>query len=70
MTQIALNINDLSELVKNSVKEAIREERFSLYQVLIPSASKKEMEAINTICGSPKDYDKSEFVDISEWLDK
>ena len=70
MSQIALNIDNIKDLVKESVKEAIREERFSLYQALIPTVSKKEMEEIISECGNPKDYKKNDFLDISDLFEK
>jgi len=34
---------ELKDIIKESVREAIKEERLSLYEVLIPSVSKKSL---------------------------
>ncbi|WP_416666548.1 hypothetical protein [Egbenema bharatensis] len=60
--------NALKQLVKDSVREVLREERLKLCQVLLPFVSDKEMQEIQEKLGSPSDYDKSEFVNMTDWV--
>ncbi|PSB14495.1 hypothetical protein C7B76_16100 [filamentous cyanobacterium CCP2] len=60
--------NAFKQLVKDSVREVLREERLKLCQVLIPFVSGKEMQEIQEKLGSPSDYDKTEFVNMTDWV--
>jgi hypothetical protein len=61
-------ITALKEIIKDSVKEALREERLALYETLIPLVSKKEQKEIEKIHGSPADYNENEFTDLTDWV--
>jgi len=58
------------KIVKESIRDVLREERLSLYEVLIPYVSKKEMREIEERYGSPSDYDEKEFIDLTNWAMK
>ncbi len=60
----------LKEMIKQSVREVIKEERLSLYEILVPYASNKEIDEIHKKYGSPQNYDKEEFVDMTNWIKK
>jgi hypothetical protein len=46
-----METHELRQLVKDSVREVLREERLRLCQVLIPSVSDKEMQEIQAKLG-------------------
>jgi hypothetical protein len=58
----------LKELIKESIREVLREERLSLIQALIPTVSEQEMKEISEKFGSPDNYNQSEFIDMTNWL--
>ncbi|NJO41147.1 MAG: hypothetical protein HC769_02900 [Cyanobacteria bacterium CRU_2_1] len=60
--------NELKQLVKESVREVLREERLKLCQILIPFVSDREMRAIQEKLGSPSNYDKTEFINMTDWV--
>ena len=60
----------LKNLIKESIKELLAEERLNLLDMLIPKVSKKEMAEIDKLYNSPTDYDKKDFVDKTEWFMK
>jgi len=60
----------LKKLLKESLREVLREERLGLYEILLPKVSKKEQKNIEELYGSPKDYNESEFVDMTDWIKK
>ncbi len=58
----------LKQLIKESIREVIQEERLSLIQLLIPTVSEEEMREIRAKFGSPDQYNDEEFVDMNDWL--
>jgi hypothetical protein len=58
----------LKALIKESVREVLREERLSLIQTLIPDVTAKEMKEISEKFGSPDNYNEDDFVDMTDWL--
>jgi hypothetical protein len=67
---MVINEKAFRKIVKESIKDALREERLSLYEVLIPYVSKKELRDIEERYGSPADYDEKEFKDLTDWVMK
>jgi len=61
---------ELKDIIKQSIREAIKEERLSLYEVLIPPVSKREMNEIIKNYGSPDKYNRDDFVDMTDWIKK
>ncbi|HLO87924.1 MAG TPA: hypothetical protein VK203_23355 [Nostocaceae cyanobacterium] len=59
---------ELKALIKESIREVLREERTLLCQVLIPYVSDEEQEELNTELGSPSDYEDEETVDMTDWV--
>ena len=51
-----MEILELKALIKESVREVLREERLLLCQVLMPSVSDEEQAEIETEFGFPSDY--------------
>lgn len=58
-----MEMETLKQLMKESIREVLREERLSLMQVLIPDVSDQEMKEIIKKFDSPDKYDKE---DVSE----
>jgi hypothetical protein len=70
MNTLTIKRNDLKAIIKESVREAIFEERIKLYETLFPSVSKKEMNNIESLYKRPSDYDKKNFKDLTKWINK
>ena len=60
--------DDLKKLIKESIREVLREERLGLCEIMIPRVSKKEMSQIHSELGSPVDYRKDDFTDMTDWV--
>jgi hypothetical protein len=65
---ILMEIQELKAIIKESIREVLREERMLLCQVLIPYVSDEEQEELDEIFGSPSDYQDEELVDMTEWV--
>ncbi|VXD19489.1 conserved hypothetical protein [Planktothrix serta PCC 8927] len=63
-----MEMETLKQLMKESIREVIREERLSLMQVLIPDVSDQEMKEIIKKFDSPEKYDEQDFVDMTTWV--
>ena len=61
---------ELVALIKKSLKEVIKEERYSLIEILIPYVSKKEMVEIQKKVQSPQSFSETEFDDVTDWVKK
>lgn len=59
-----MEIQELKALIKESVREVIREARLSLCQALIPFVSDQEQQEIEAEFGSPDD-DEDEWIDMT-----
>jgi hypothetical protein len=60
-------INMFKKIIKESIKEALQEERALLYDTLIPLVSAKEQKEIESCYGSPDRYHENEFEDLTGW---
>ena len=60
--------NIMKEIFRDVINEVIREERINFYQYVIPTVTKLESRNIEKLYGSPGDYKKEDFVDMSDWL--
>jgi hypothetical protein len=63
-----MEMETLKQLIKESIREVLREERLSLMQVLIPDVSDQEMKEISKKFYSPEKYDEHDFVDMTNWV--
>lgn len=70
MNTLTISKSNLKEIIKESVREAILEERVILYELLIPSVSNKEMADIEMKYKNPSDYKKRNFKDMTDWVNK
>jgi len=60
--------HDLKKLIKESVREVLREERLGLCEIMIPHVSKKELDEIHAKFGSPANYGENYFTDMTDWV--
>lgn len=60
-----MEIQELKSLIKESVREVLREERLLLCQVLMPYVSDEEQAEIEAEFGFPSDYDDDEAIALS-----
>jgi uncharacterized protein with ACT and thioredoxin-like domain len=58
----------LRDIIKESIREVLREERLSLFLALIPFASDKEIHEIEARFSAPSHYDPEEFIDMTDWI--
>jgi hypothetical protein len=58
----------LKDLIKESIREVLKEERLSLYLALIPVVSDKEAREIEAKFSSPSQYNPEEFIDMTDWI--
>jgi len=64
-----MNNIQLKEVIKESIREVLHEERLSLCESLIPYVSKKEMKEIILKYGYPQQYKRDEFIETAEiWI--
>jgi hypothetical protein len=68
MDKITVNKSELRNLITDSVRAVINEEREKLIEILLPYASKKEMNDILKKFGTPKSYKKKDFKDMTKWV--
>ena len=59
---------ELKDIIKQSIREVLKEERLSLYEILIPYLGRKELNEIEKKFGSPKKYNEDDFVDKTAWI--
>jgi hypothetical protein len=58
----------LRQIIKDSIREVLQEERLSLFLALIPFVNEKEVKEIEIKFPSPKNYNPDEFIDMTEWV--
>jgi len=63
-----MEAQELKALLKETICEVLQEERLALCQALIPYISEREMQEIQERLGSPSNYDKAEFVNMTNWV--
>ena len=60
--------SELKVLIKESVREVLREERLLLCQILMPYVSDDEQAEIDADFGSPSDYEDNDLIDMTDWV--
>jgi hypothetical protein len=63
-----MEIHELKALIKDSIREVLREERMLLCKFLIPYVSDEEQEKLNEMFGSPSNYEAEESVDMTDGM--
>ncbi len=62
-----LDAQMLKAIIKESVREVLREEWFKFFEMLLPYVDDAEQADIEATF-DPKDYEDDDFVDISGWF--
>jgi len=65
---ITLDAQALRALIKESVREVMREEWFKFFEMLTPYADDQEQAEIESSF-SPADHQAEEFIDVTDWFD-
>lgn len=63
-----MEIQELKALIKESIREVLREERLLLCKSLVPYISNEEQAEIENEFGSPSDYKDEELIDMTHWV--
>ncbi len=63
-----METQDLKNIIKESLREVLREERLLLCQILMPYISDEEQQELETEFGLPKDHEAEEVVDMTDWI--
>lgn len=64
---ISLDAQALKALIKESVREVMREEWFKFFEMLTPHVDDEEQADIEANF-SPSDYDDEDFIDVTDWF--
>jgi hypothetical protein len=63
-----MEIQELKALIKESMREVLREERLMLCKVLMPYVDDTEQVELEAEFGSPTDYAEEETFDMTDWV--
>jgi predicted ribonuclease toxin of YeeF-YezG toxin-antitoxin module len=66
MDTIQIEKDTIKELIRESMREVIHEERMNFYKAIIPTVSDEEMQDIIQKSGAPSDYDIDDFEEFDE----
>ena len=58
----------LKALIKESLREVLREERLNFSQLFMPYVSDDEQAEIDTAVGSPEASGAEEWIDLTDWV--
>ncbi|MGB3308144.1 MAG: hypothetical protein WBG32_18440 [Nodosilinea sp.] len=64
---ITLDAQALKALIKESVREVMREEWFKFFEMLTPYVDDEEQADIEANF-SPRDYEDTDFIDVTGWF--
>jgi hypothetical protein len=59
---------ELKDLIKETLREVLREERLILCKILMPYVDDAEQAELEAEFGSPTDYDEDEVIDMTAWV--
>lgn len=63
-----MEIQELRMIIKETMREVLREERLILCKLLMPYVDDAEQAELEAEFGSPSDYANDEAVDMTEWV--
>ncbi|MCY7275198.1 MAG: hypothetical protein LH702_16045 [Phormidesmis sp. CAN_BIN44] len=63
-----MEIQELKLLIKETMREVLREERLVLCKILIPYVDDAEQAELESEFGSPTDYSEDEATDMTAWV--
>ena len=58
----------LKTLIKESIREVLREEILLLCHMLMPYVSDQEQQDLDTTFGLPQDYETEDVTDLTDWI--
>ena len=59
---------ELKNLIKESFREVLREERLLLCNILMPYVNDQEQKEVDQKLGKLQEYKKEKLIDINYWL--
>ena len=65
-----METQELKNLIKESVREVLREERLLFCNMLMPYVSDQEQKELDQELGKPQDYENEELIDMTDWVKK
>lgn len=63
-----MEIQELKTLIKETMREVLREERLILCKILTPYVDDVEQAELEAEFGSPNEYDEAESIDMTAWV--
>ncbi|WP_446865853.1 hypothetical protein [Phormidesmis sp. 146-12] len=63
-----MEIQELKMLIKETMREVLREERLMLCKILVPYVDDAEQAELEAEFGSPADYNEDEATDMTAWV--
>lgn len=63
-----MEIQELQTLIKEAMREVLREERLILCKLLMPYVDDAEQVELEAEFGSPTDYEDDEAIDMTAWV--
>ncbi len=63
-----MEIHELKTVIKETMREVLREERLMLCKILVPYVTDAEQSELEAEFGSPTDYSEDESVDMTAWV--
>ena len=63
-----MEIQELKALIKESMREVLREERLLLCKILMPYVDDAEQAELEAEFGLPSDYTEEETIDMTNWV--
>lgn len=63
-----VEIQELRMLIKETMREVLREERLILCKLLMPYVDDAEQADLEAEFGSPTDYEDNEVIDMTTWV--
>ena len=63
-----MEIQELKLLIKETMREVLREERLMLCKILVPYVDDAEQAELEAEFGSPTNYSEDEAVDMTAWV--
>ncbi|MBW4474675.1 MAG: hypothetical protein KME45_30500 [Stenomitos rutilans HA7619-LM2] len=63
-----VEIQELKLLIKETMREVLREERLMLCKILMPYVDDAEQAELEAEFGSPTDYSEDEAIDMTAWV--
>ena len=63
-----MELQELKMLIKETMREVLREERLMLCKILVPYVNDAEQAELEAEFGSPANYSEDETFDMTAWV--